>query len=119
MQNIGQAAKYINGTLLMPGETFSLNDTIGERTPENGYTKGFVVGPGGVFKEDLGGGVSASATTTWSAAFYSGLERVYTQAHSIWISRYRAGPRGDGRLGLVRHEVPQRHQARACSSRPS
>jgi vancomycin resistance protein YoaR len=91
VQNIGQAARYINNTLLMPGETFSLNDTIKERTPANGYTKGFVVGPGGVFAEDLGGGVSASATTMWSAAFYSGLQRVYTQAHSIWIPRYRPG----------------------------
>ena len=91
VQNIGRAARYINNTLLLPGETFSLNDTIKERTVANGYTKGFVVGPGGVFKEDLGGGVSTSATTTWTAAFYAGLDRVYTQAHSIWISRYRAG----------------------------
>jgi vancomycin resistance protein YoaR len=91
VQNIGQAARSINGTLLLPGETFSLNKTLGERTVANGYTKGFVVGPGGVFKEDLGGGVSTSATTTWTAAFYAGLQRVFTQAHSIWISRYRAG----------------------------
>ena len=91
VQNIGTAARYINGTLLEPGEVFSLNDIIKERTVANGYTKGFVIGPGGVFKEDQGGGVSASATTAWSAAFYSGLERVYTQAHSIWIPRYRAG----------------------------
>ena len=91
MQNIGQAARTINGTLLLPGQTFSLNKTLGERTVANGYTKGFVVGPGGVFKEDLGGGVSTSATTTWTAAFYAGLQRVHTQAHSIWISRYRAG----------------------------
>lgn len=90
-QNIGQAATYVNGTVLLPGEVFSLNDTIKERTPANGYTVGFVVGPGGVFREDLGGGVSASATTVWTAAFYAGLERVYTQAHSIWIPRYRAG----------------------------
>ena len=47
----------------MPGETFSLNDTIKERTEKNGYTEGFVVGEGGVFAEALGGGVSASATT--------------------------------------------------------
>ncbi len=91
VQNIGQAARSINGTLLLPGETFSLNKILGERTVANGYTKGFVVGPGGVFKEDLGGGVSTSATTTWTAAFYAGLQRVHTQAHSIWISRYRAG----------------------------
>jgi vancomycin resistance protein YoaR len=91
VQNIGQAARSIDGTLLLPGETFSLNKTLGERTSANGYTKGFVIGPGGVFKEDLGGGVSTSATATWTAAFYAGLERVHTQAHSIWISRYRAG----------------------------
>jgi vancomycin resistance protein YoaR len=91
VQNIGQAAKYINGTLLMPGDVFSLNDTIHERTVANGYTLGYVIGPGGVFKEDLGGGVSTSATATWSAAFYAGLQRVHVQAHSIWIPRYRAG----------------------------
>lgn len=91
VQNIGQAAERVNGTLLLPGQTFSLNDTILERTPSNGYTVGYVVGPGGVFKEDLGGGVSTSATTIWTAAFYAGLERVSTRAHSIWIPRYRAG----------------------------
>ncbi len=90
-QNIGQAAERINGTLLMPGETFSLNDTILERTEANGYTVGYVVGPGGIFAEDLGGGVSTSATAAWTAAFYAGLERVQTVAHSIYISRYKPG----------------------------
>ena len=55
VQNIGEAARRMNGTLLMPGDTFSLNDTIKERTEKNGYTVGFVVGAGGVFAEDLGG----------------------------------------------------------------
>jgi len=90
-QNIGQAAKRIDGTLLLPGETFSLNDTILERTKENGYTVGYVVGVGGVFREDMGGGVSTSATATWTAGFFAGMERVQTVAHSIWISRYEAG----------------------------
>jgi vancomycin resistance protein YoaR len=91
VQNIGRAARSINGTLLLPGETFSLNKILGERTIANGYTKGYVIGPGGVFKEDFGGGVSTSATATWTAAFYAGLQRIHAQAHSIWISRYRAG----------------------------
>lgn len=91
VQNVGRAAKYINGTLLLPGQTFSMNDTIKERTEKNGYTKGFVVGPGGVFAEELGGGVSTATTTTWVGAFYAGMERVHTQAHSIYISRYQAG----------------------------
>lgn len=91
VQNIGQAAKYVNGTLLLPGETFSLNDTIKERTEKNGYTVGFLIGPGGVFAEDFGGGVSASATTVWTGAFFAGMEPDHVQAHSIYISRYQAG----------------------------
>lgn len=91
VQNIGRAADFIDGTILLPGETFSLNDTIKERTRENGYTEGIVIGPGGVFREDLGGGVSAAATTTWTAAFFAGMERVETRAHSIYISRYQPG----------------------------
>ena len=91
VQNIGEAARRVNGTLLMPGETFSLNDTIKERTEENGYTEGFVVGEGGVFDEALGGGVSAAATTVWTGAFFAGMERVQTIAHSIYISRYQPG----------------------------
>ncbi len=91
VQNIGEAARRVNGTLLLPGETFSMNDTIKERTEENGYTVGFVVGTGGVFDEALGGGVSAATTTVWTGAFYAGLERVDTRAHSIYISRYKPG----------------------------
>ena len=75
----------------MPGETFSMNDTIKERTIANGYTVGFVIGEGGVFAEELGGGVSAATTTMWTAAFFAGMERTFTQAHSIYISRYQPG----------------------------
>lgn len=91
VQNIGQAARRVNGTLLMPGDTFSMNDTILERTEANGYTVGFVVGEGGVFDEQLGGGVSTATTTVWTGAFYAGMERVQTVAHSIYISRYKPG----------------------------
>ena len=91
VQNIGQAARYVNGTLLMPGDTFSMNDTIKERTRANGYTEGFVIGPGGVFREELGGGVSAATTAVWTAAFFAGMEPVHVQAHSIYIPRYAPG----------------------------
>ena len=89
--NIGQAAEYVNGTILMPGETFSMNETIKERTAENGYVEGIVIGPGGVFEEAMGGGVSAATTAVWTAAFFAGMERVDTRAHSIYISRYQPG----------------------------
>lgn len=90
-QNIGQASKKVNKTLLKPGEVFSLNKIVGERTKANGFTEGLVVGEGGRFQEDMGGGVSAAATTLWTAAFYAGLERVEQGSHLIWISRYRPG----------------------------
>ena len=89
--NIGQAAKYIDDTILMPGETFSMNDTIKERTVKNGYTVGTVIGPGGVFEDALGGGVSAATTAMWTAAFFAGMERTDTRAHSLYISRYQPG----------------------------
>lgn len=91
VQNIGRAAKKINNTLLRPGDTFSMNDIVGERTKANGFTTGYVVGEGGRLQEDLGGGVSTLATTLWTSAFFAGLERVEQGSHLIWISRYRPG----------------------------
>lgn len=91
VQNIGLAAKKINKTLLRPGDTFSMNDIVGERTKANGFTKGYVVGEGGRLAEDYGGGVSTATTTVWTAAFYGGLEKQELGAHTIWISRYRPG----------------------------
>jgi vancomycin resistance protein YoaR len=90
VQNIGQAAKYINGTLLKPGDTFSMNQTVKERTVANGYTVGTVIAQGR-FREELGGGVSTITTAMWHTAFYAGLQRVEQRAHSFYISRYLPG----------------------------
>lgn len=89
--NIGTAAKYINGTILLPGETFSMNDTVKERTVENGYTSGWIIGPGGVFKNEMGGAVSTITTAVYNAAWFGGLKLVEHRAHSIYISRYKPG----------------------------
>jgi vancomycin resistance protein YoaR len=88
--NIGTAAARINGTLLKPNEEFSLNKIVGERTKENGFTEGTIIS-GGKFKEDLGGGVSQSATTTFNAAFFAGLKILAHKAHSVYIPRYPIG----------------------------
>ncbi|WP_162598570.1 VanW family protein [Nocardioides gilvus] len=88
--NIGRAAEIINGTVLKPGETFSMNETVGERTRANGFTEGFMIA-NGVFKEDLGGGVSQMATTLFNGMFFAGLEDVEHKPHSFYISRYPVG----------------------------
>ncbi|WP_235737904.1 VanW family protein [Nocardioides alcanivorans] len=88
--NIGRAAEKIDGTVLKPGEVFSMNDIVGERTVENGFTTGTIIS-NGVFKEDLGGGVSQMATTTFNAMFFAGLEDVEHKPHSFYIDRYPVG----------------------------
>ena len=88
--NQGRAAALIDGTILKPGETFSLNDTVGERTEANGFTVGTVIS-GGVFREELGGGVSQVATTTYNAAFFAGMDDVEHHPHAFYINRYPVG----------------------------
>jgi len=88
--NSGRAAELINGTVLKPGETFSLNGIVGERTAANGFVEGFVI-QGGKFKRELGGGVSQSATTTFNAMFFAGLKDIEHKPHTLYIDRYPAG----------------------------
>ena len=89
VKNIHRGADLLNNTVVEPGATFSLNDTIGPRTAE----RGFVVAPVfyGEFTEDVGGGVSQLATTTFNAVFFGGYEDVYHKPHTIYISRYPMG----------------------------
>jgi vancomycin resistance protein YoaR len=98
--NIGRAAEIIDGTLLKPGETFSLNDTVGERTVENGFTKGYVISDG-ILIQDLGGGVSQMATTLFNAMFFAGLEDVEHKPHSFYIDRYPIGREATVAWGAV------------------
>ena len=98
--NLSRAAELVDGTLLEPGETFSLNDTVGERTRANGFAKGFIISDG-VFKEDFGGGVSQVATTTFNAAFFAGLEDVEHKPHSFYIDRYPVGREATVAWGAV------------------
>jgi vancomycin resistance protein YoaR len=88
--NLGRAAELIDGTVLKPGDVFSLNGVVGERTEENGFAKGFIISDG-VFKEDFGGGVSQVATTTFNAMFFAGLKDIEHKPHSFYIDRYPVG----------------------------
>lgn len=89
--NIGQAVRYLNGALVLPGQEFSFNGRVGERTEARGFVKGIIIGGSGSFDADLGGGVSAVATTTFNAIFYGGLKDVEHHPHSFWIPRYPKG----------------------------
>ena len=88
--NLARAAQLVDGTVLRPGHTFSLNDTVGARTRANGFTEGYVVSDG-IFEKDLGGGVSQIATTLFNAMFFAGLKDVEHHPHPVFIDRYPAG----------------------------
>ncbi|MGR6965127.1 VanW family protein [Geodermatophilus sp. URMC 61] len=88
--NIRVAAAEIDGALVRPGETFSLNGHTGPRTTAQGYVEAGVI-QNGAFSTAVGGGVSQVATTMFNAVFFAGLEDVYHKPHSFYISRYPAG----------------------------
>ncbi|MGW8354483.1 VanW family protein [Streptomyces wedmorensis] len=88
--NIGRAAELINGSLVQPGEVWSFNRTVGERTPDNGFVDGTMI-LDGQYRSAPGGGVSAMATTVYNAMFFAGVKPVEYGAHSFYIERYPAG----------------------------
>lgn len=88
--NIHTIADIVDGYVVLPGETFSLNGVVGRRDT----ARGFVLAPQilrGQFVKDVGGGVSQFATTLFNAVFFSGLRDVQHTPHSYYISRYPPG----------------------------
>lgn len=90
VKNIHRIADLLRGTIIAPGELFSVNDTIGPRTQAKGFVEAHVI-EDGVFKESFGGGISQFATTMFNASFFAGLDIPAYKAHSIYISRYPYG----------------------------
>jgi vancomycin resistance protein YoaR len=88
--NMRTAAEKIDGTIVLPGETFSLNEATGPRGVAQGYVEAGVIS-GGEFSTSVGGGVSQLATTIFNAVFFAGLEDVHHKPHSYYISRYPPG----------------------------
>ena len=87
-QNISQACDNINGTILQPGEVFSFNEVVGQRTSDNGFTTATVIA-GGEYKQDFGGGICQVSTTLYNAVLMTDLEIVERHPHA-WPSDYIA-----------------------------
>ena len=88
--NIALAAKTINGTILLPGETFSYNGTLGNTTKEKGYKEGGAY-VGGKVVQAYGGGICQVSTTLYNAVLYANLEIVERYNHSYAVSYVPAG----------------------------
>ncbi|SEE97285.1 VanW family protein [Ruania alba] len=88
--NLRAGTGHINGTLVMPGEQFSLLDALRPISTANGYTVSGVV-VNGFHSEAIGGGLSQVATTSFNAAYESGFTDITHQPHSRWFDRYPMG----------------------------
>ncbi|HIT75222.1 MAG TPA: VanW family protein [Candidatus Avipropionibacterium avicola] len=88
--NLSVAAGLINNAYLKPGDQFSLNERIGERTRAKGFVDGSFI-ENGRLVQGLAGGISQSATTVFNAAFFGGVQLDQWQPHTLYFDRYPAG----------------------------
>ena len=84
--NLAIACEAVNGLVLLPGETFSYNDTLGERTAEAGYKEApsYV---GGLTVDTLGGGICQVSSTLYYSTLFADLEIVERHNHG-YVSDY-------------------------------
>lgn len=88
--NLELACKKINNTILMPGEVFSFNKIVGERTSAAGYKEAAVYANGSV-EFGLGGGVCQVSSTMYNAVLLANLDIVERRNHSFMVSYLEAG----------------------------
>lgn len=79
--NIKLATDAINNHVVFPGETFSFNKVVGERTKEKGYKRAPVIVKGEL-AEDIGGGICQLSSTLYNAVDLKGIQIVERYSHS-------------------------------------
>lgn len=82
--NVSLATNKINGKVLMPGEVFSFNDTVGKRTPQAGFKVAGVYMNGQV-ATDYGGGICQVSSTLYNAVLRANLEIVDRSNHMFEV----------------------------------
>lgn len=99
IQNIEAAAARFHGVLVAPGETFSMGETMGDVSLENGFAEALIIYGGRTIK-GVGGGVCQVSTTLFRAVFNAGFPVVERYSHAYRVSYYEktAGGGIDPRL---------------------
>ena len=84
--NLAVACAAVNGLVLLPGEVFDYNATLGERTAEAGYKEApsYV---GGLTMDTLGGGICQISSTLYYSSLFADLEIVERHNHG-YVSDY-------------------------------
>lgn len=85
--NLELACAAINGTIIKPGEVFSFNDIVGERTSAKGYREATAYVSGGDLKQETGGGICQVASTLYISALQAEME-ILSRAEHMYMVTY-------------------------------
>ncbi|SFS30226.1 VanW family protein [Marininema halotolerans] len=83
--NVRLSAQAINHHIVNPGEVFSYNKTVGERTAARGYKESIIIVKG-AYEKGLGGGVCQTSSTLYNSVDSAGLPSVARFSHSKEVS---------------------------------
>ena len=85
VSNLRKACEILNGMVLMPGEVFSYNEALGERTPENGWLTATAYANGET-RQEYGGGICQVSSTLYNAALYANLQILERECHQFQVT---------------------------------
>ncbi|MDR3576464.1 MAG: VanW family protein [Anaerolineaceae bacterium] len=100
VQNIKAAASRFHGVLVAPGETFSMGQTLGDISLDNGYAEALII-VGGKTIAGVGGGVCQVSTTLFRTAFFAGFPVVDRTPHAYRVKYYEQTPDDRNNPGLA------------------
>jgi len=93
IQNIVTASARFHGVLVAPGETFSMGQTLGDVSLDNGYAEALII-YGNRTITGVGGGVCQVSTTLFRAVFFAGYPIVERYSHAYRVSYYEETANG-------------------------
>lgn len=88
--NIKIAAKSLDGTVILPGEVFSMNETLGPRVKSQGYKEAPVI-VNGTLQPGLAGGICQVSSTLYNTALFANLQIVERRPHGLKVGYVDAG----------------------------
>ncbi|HOT90644.1 MAG TPA: VanW family protein [Anaerolineae bacterium] len=94
-KNIRLGASKFDGIIILPGQTFSFNEYLGDVSPEAGYDESYVI-IGNRTVLGVGGGICQVATTAFRAAYFGGYPIVERWPHAYRVGYYELGGYGPG-----------------------
>lgn len=89
-ENVRLAAEFIDDVILMPGQEFSYNNIVGERSTERGFKTAKVYQQGQIV-DGLGGGICQVSSTLYNAVVKADLEILERKNHSLPVSYVKLG----------------------------